>query len=160
MWKTSTDSNPPKKQESGNTCKTGESETSETTRCGKSTGRAMLSSQWGSSNPIPPSNEKSMKNLKNSISIEVYQEDWIPGFAAYHIGTLTKEAKAHVVLNIGSLLALVGDGSIQREELPYVVAESLMHEVIHVLEEWAGVEFSEERVHALTEAYTKKYSKL
>lgn len=103
---------------------------------------------------------KIMKNLKNSISIEVYQEDWIPGFAAYHTGTLTKEAKAHVVLNIGSLLALVGDGSIQREELPYVVAESLMHEVIHVLEEWAGVEFSEERVHALTEAYTKKYSKL
>ncbi len=91
------------------------------------------------------------------ITIEVYQQDWIPGFAAYHAGSLTKHARAHVVLNLGSCLAAVASRDVAREELPYMVAESIMHEVTHVLEEWAGVEFSEERVHALTERYNKKY---
>lgn len=100
-----------------------------------------------------------MQKLKNNISIEVHQHDWIPGFAAYYAGSLTKKSKAHVVLNIGSLLACVEDKQLTKEEIPYVVAECLMHEIIHVLEEWSGVEFNEEKVHRLTEKYNKKYNK-
>lgn len=86
------------------------------------------------------------------VTIEVRQEDWIPGFAAYIAGTVS-DGPAHVVLNVGGLMAGVRVGDIAPVELPYIVAETLMHEVIHVLEEWAGVEFSEERVEVLLEGY-------
>ena len=57
--------------------------------------------------------------MKDKISIAVYQEDWKPGFAAYYGGTLKKEAKAHVVLNLGGLLACVKGKQIARKDLPY-----------------------------------------
>lgn len=92
------------------------------------------------------------------ISLEVFQHDWIPGFAAFHDdGSLDETAKAHVVLNLGSLLAVVIAKDLPAQELPYVIAESLMHEAIHALEAWAKVEFSEERIEALTEQYRRKY---
>lgn len=40
-----------------------------------------------------------------------------------------------------------------------MVAECIMHEVVHVLEEWAGVAFSEKKVEALIKNYRKKYAK-
>jgi hypothetical protein len=46
--------------------------------------------------------------MKDRISIEIFQHDWIPGFAAIlNDGSLARDAKAHVVLTIGSLLAVV-----------------------------------------------------
>lgn len=97
--------------------------------------------------------------MKNNISIEVYQHDWIPGFAAYYAGSLSKKSKAHVVLNLGSLLVAVAEKEIDKKDIPYVVAETLMHEVIHVLEEWANVEFSEEKVEKMISEYQKKYNR-
>lgn len=98
--------------------------------------------------------------MKKNISIEIYQHDWIPGFAAFHNdGQLKKNAKAHVVLNLGACLGAAALKDIKKEELPYLIAETIMHEVVHVLESWAEVEFSEEKVHALTEKYNKKYKK-
>ena len=95
---------------------------------------------------------------KPDVSITIYQADWIPGFAAYlHNYSLERPGKAHVVLNLGSLLSCVAAGDLERDELPYIVAECIMHEVIHVLEAWAGKEFSEERVEALIEKYRAKY---
>jgi hypothetical protein len=92
------------------------------------------------------------------IDIEVYQQDWIPGFAAFRDdGSIEATAKAHVVLNLGSFLSAVEAGAMKRKELPYAIAESIMHEVIHALEAWAGVAFSEERVEQLLAAYRKKY---
>ena len=92
--------------------------------------------------------------MSGKIKVEVYQQDWIPGFAAYcHDGTMEEGAAAHVVLNVGVHMAAAEVGDVDPADLPYVVAENLMHEVIHVLEAWAGVEFSEERVEALLEKY-------
>jgi len=92
------------------------------------------------------------------ISIDVYQHDWIPGFAAFrHNGLLKRRARAHVVLNLGSCLLTVVDGDLKKEELPYLIAETIMHEVVHVLEAWAETEFNEDRIHELTEKYNKKY---
>lgn len=95
------------------------------------------------------------------ISIEIYQQDFIPGWAAYFADEdkFNPDAKPLVVLNIGSLLAAVESGDLPKEDLPYMVAESLMHEVIHVLEHWAGVEFNEDRVEELLTKYREKYQR-
>jgi hypothetical protein len=98
-----------------------------------------------------------MKKLKDNIRIEIYQHDWMPGFAAFQVNSLKKGAKAHVALNIGGLLGIVRDKSIKEKELPYVVAECLMHEIIHVLEEWAGTEFSHEKIENLITKYQEHY---
>jgi hypothetical protein len=94
-----------------------------------------------------------MSELPDTIRIEVYQQDWMPGFAAFRDDDAIAQGKAHVALNVGALMACIAEGDIDRADLPYLVAESLMHEVINVLEAWAGVEFSEERVEALLDKY-------
>jgi hypothetical protein len=98
------------------------------------------------------------RELKDNITIKIFQGDWIPGFAGYrNYKNQEGKAHAHVVLNIGSLLVMVEEGDCDAKDLPYVIAESLMHEVVHALEAWAGVEFNEERVEELTEKYRQKY---
>ena len=84
--------------------------------------------------------------------IEVHQHDWMPGWAALDADSL-KRGPAHVALNVGALIAAVEVGDLAPADVPYVVAESIMHEVVHVLEGWAGVEFDEDRVEALLERY-------
>jgi hypothetical protein len=92
------------------------------------------------------------------ISIEVFQQDWIPGFAAfYDYGSIKESAKAHIVLNLASFIASIETKDLSPSDLPYVIAESLMHEAMHVLESWANVEFSEERIEELLTKYREKY---
>jgi len=77
--------------------------------------------------------------MKDGITIEVYQQDWIPGFAAFSDdGSIQEGAKAHVAINVGSTLLMVEKGDIPKSEIPYMIAENIMHEVIHALEAWAG----------------------
>ena len=112
---------------------------------------------WNKCDSAAPSGEADTP----TISIEVYQHDWIPGFAAFHEpeGGLDDGAKAHVVLNLGSLMAAVQTGDLDKKDLPYIIAESLMHETIHALESWAKVEFSEDRVEELLTKYREKYER-
>ena len=106
-----------------------------------------------------------MPKLANHLKLEVYQHDWIPGFAAFHYHATkdgrmiikNRNAPKHIVLNLGSILGCVRAKEILAKEVPYFVAESLFHEVVHALEEWASVEFSEKRVHKLINEYSKKY---
>ena len=96
---------------------------------------------------------------KDNISIKIFQEDFIPGFAGFrNYEDQENCAHAHVVLNVGSLLAMVEEQDCEAKDLPYVIAECLMHEIIHALESWAGVEFNEDKVEALTEKYREKYA--
>lgn len=82
----------------------------------------------------------------------------MPGFASFlEDGSLAEGAKAHIGLNIGSLLCCVETGELPKKDLPYMIAESLMHETIHALESWAKVEFSEEKVEELLQKYRAKY---
>ncbi len=85
------------------------------------------------------------------FGFRIVRRDWMPGFAAYQPGS--EGALATLFLNVGSLLATVETGELAQADLPRAIAKSLMHEIIHRLEEWAGVEFSEERVEKLLEAY-------
>jgi hypothetical protein len=86
--------------------------------------------------------------------IEVYQQDWIPGWAAFiHDGSVKRHGTAHVVINLGAVMSSRALGKMAQTEIPYFIAESIMHEVIHALEAWAGVEFNEDRVEALLWRY-------
>lgn len=95
-------------------------------------------------------------------AIHFYQHDWVPAFAAFAPGATTPEpdAKAFCVLNVAAFLESVDCGDLAPSELPYFIAETMMHEVIHVLEQWAGVEFNEERVDALLDRYRARASLL
>lgn len=107
--------------------------------------------------------KKAFKEIKKltgeNMQIEIYQQDWFPGFAAFLDDGSVSKGKAHVCLNLGALMAAVEAKDIAKEDIPYLVAESLMHEIIHALESWAGVEFNEEKVEALLEKYRVKYGK-
>jgi len=97
---------------------------------------------------------------KCGVSLEVYQHDWTPGFAAFmDDGRIAQGAPAHVSLNLGSLLCAVETADLPAADLPYIVAESLMHEAIHALESWSNVEFSEDRVEGLLASYREKYGR-
>jgi len=94
--------------------------------------------------------------MHNNIRLEVYQNDWLPGFAAFlHDGKMKKEARAHLVINIENMVEMANRSEAEKPELPYVIAEALTHEVFHAIEAWAEVEFSEERVEALIDKYRK-----
>lgn len=86
------------------------------------------------------------------LKIEFRQLDWEPGFAGY-LDNGQPNGTAFCFLNLGSLLCAVEKGDLPKKDLPYMIAESMMHEAIHALEAWAGIEFSEERVEALLEKY-------
>jgi hypothetical protein len=97
--------------------------------------------------------------MSEHVKIEVYQQDWIPGFASFHDdGEIDASSKAHVTINLASFLGSVEIGDIEAKDIPYLIAESIMHEVIHVLEAWGKVEFSEERVEELLAKYRAKYA--
>lgn len=95
------------------------------------------------------------------MQIEFHQHDWIPGFAAFAPGATTPEpdSRAFCVLNLGSMLATVQTKDMPAADIPYFIAESMMHEVMHAIEQWAGVEFSEERVEALLQRYRAAIAK-
>jgi hypothetical protein len=108
--------------------------------------------------PSQGQREEAVGGGADRIKLEVFQHDWIPGFASFHEdGSIQEGAVAHVALNLGTLLSCVDCGDLPKSDLPYMIAECLMHEAIHALESWARVEFSEDRVEALLESYRKKY---
>lgn len=89
------------------------------------------------------------------FKVEVYQQDWMPGFAAFNDDGSIKKGTAHIALNLGDLIGTVDTTGVEKADLPYIIAESLMHEIIHALEAWAGVEFNEDRVQDLIAKYAE-----
>lgn len=100
-----------------------------------------------------------MSRVKKLPRVEFHSHDWVPAFAAFlpNAGTKNPESTAFCVLNLSAFLENVETGDMDPADVPYLVAESMMHEIIHVLEQWAGVEFSEERVEALLDKYRTAY---
>lgn len=98
---------------------------------------------------------KALREALSLPTIEFHQWDWIEGFAAFVDDgqKFNPESKAFCVLNLGSLLAAIETKDMPQSELPYHIADSMMHEITHVIEKWCGVEFSEERVVALRDKY-------
>jgi len=97
------------------------------------------------------------RSYGNDLRIEFYQQDWMPGFASFMAGSLETHGKAFCGVNIGSFLATFQENELPLSELPYFIAESMMHEIIHSLESYFNVEFSEERIDSLIQKYADKY---
>lgn len=103
-----------------------------------------------------------MKTVKSpKIKLTIYQQDWIPGFAAFIFenGKIKKgkDVKANLVLNIGSFIAAVKVGDVEKKEIPYFITETIIHELVHVLQAYFKEEFSEKKIHKLTEKYQKVF---
>lgn len=96
-----------------------------------------------------------LHQANNFPIIQFFQQDWIPGFAAFIDDgmELKPDSRPFCVLNVGSLITMHRAGDVDAREIPYIVAETMMHEIMHVIEKWAGVEFSEEKVELLLEKY-------
>lgn len=99
--------------------------------------------------------------MSEKFSIEVYQQDFMPGWGSFvfDTGEMTPDSKPFMLLNIGGFMAAVEDGKLHPKDVPYIIAETMMHEIIHSLEHWAGVEFSEDRVEELLTQYRKKFGR-
>ncbi len=96
--------------------------------------------------------------MKNNVSIKIYQKDWMPGLAAYAVGSV-KGPHAKVALNVGAFMAMVKAKDIPKREVPYFISQCLMHEIIHVLEEWSGNEFNHRKINKLMKQYEAAYKK-
>lgn len=102
-------------------------------------------------------NPKKKRARQTIPLLEVYQADGVKGFACY-VSTDGEISGAPIIgLNVESLLGTVVFGDVEPKELPYFVADCIMHEVVHALEDWAKVEFSEQRIEALIEKYRRQF---
>ena len=90
--------------------------------------------------------------MKRNIKITVCQNDWLPGFGGYRVGSV-RGKQAVIELNMAAFLAAVESRQIPRKDLPYEVAKVLMHEMIHVFEDWAGAEFNHRRIAPVLKRY-------
>lgn len=109
------------------------------------------------------------KVLKPSISIDVYQQDWMPGFGMmttidtddsgilHPVPPIQEGAKPVICINVGSMLTAKMVEDLDHSEFIEHVIETYFHELIHVLEHYITTDFSEERVDELTQKYMEKY---
>lgn len=96
--------------------------------------------------------------IRKKIKARVVQMDGIDGFACY-LSPSARKGKTIIGLNVEALLASVVVKDFTVKDLPYIVADSIMHEVIHALEDWAQVQFSDKKVNKLIAKYRKHYAK-
>ena len=98
--------------------------------------------------------------MKNKIKVEVrQQDDFQAGFAAYLQGSVKPQGRAAVLINVSNLMSIVAAKVVKPSDIPGIVADALFHEFLHAVEDWAGVAFSERRIHHLVEKYRKLYEK-
>lgn len=97
--------------------------------------------------------------IRKKVNARIVQMDGVEGFACY-LSPSARKGKAIIGLNVEAMLAGVLTKDFTVKDLPYIVADSIMHEVIHVLEDWAKVQFSDKKVERLIGAYRKHYMDL
>ena len=93
----------------------------------------------------------------SGIVVEFRQHDFTPGFAAYlhQEGKPFPDGKAFCALDLSAFLQAHAETGETPAHLAESLADTMVHEVIHVIEAWAGVEFSEARVERLIGAYRR-----
>lgn len=91
------------------------------------------------------------------IKIRLFQRDFIPGFGGYVAGSVHKKPHAEILLNVGGMIGAYRMGDVPLKQLPYDIAASVVHEIGHVIEDWARVRFSEKKVEVLVEKYRRSY---
>ena len=96
--------------------------------------------------------------VRKKVNARVVQMDGIDGFACY-LSPSARKGKTIIGLNVEALLAGIVVKDFTVKDLPYIVADSIMHEVIHALEDWSRIQFSEKKVNKLIGEYRKHYEK-
>ena len=92
----------------------------------------------------------------SGITVEFRQHDWQPGFASYlarEDGGFDPNGPAFCTINLGAFLATRDAHDGDHGSFVESIADTMVHEVVHVIEAWAGAEFSEQRVEALIARY-------
>ena len=105
--------------------------------------------------------KSSMKNvdvLKLQVKADIVQADGINGFGCYLQTSVRKNKRCIIGVNVEALMAAVAMKDLKVEDVPYIFAETIMHEVIHSLEDWAKMEFSHKKVDKLIDKYRRHYS--
>jgi hypothetical protein len=98
--------------------------------------------------------EKLQQEPRTLLKIQVRKSDGMQGFAAYKIGT-AKQKKAVMLMNIYASWACALEHDIPITEF---LAENLMHEFGHALQDYLGMEFTESFVEKVTNSYREKYA--
>ena len=83
------------------------------------------------------------------VRIEIRPVSDMPAFGVYVAPLGDFESPAMIGINFASIIAATKEGDVASADVPAFVLETIYHEIGHVLEHWAGVEFSEDRVEAL-----------
>jgi len=102
--------------------------------------------------------KEKLRIIRKKVNARVVQMDGIDGFACY-LSPSARKGKTIIGLNVEALLASVVVKDFTVKDLPYIVADSIMHEIIHALEDWARVQFSNKKVDKLIAEYRKHYAK-
>jgi predicted ATP-grasp superfamily ATP-dependent carboligase len=89
------------------------------------------------------------------IKADIFQQDDIAAFGCY-LDKSIKKRRCLIGLNVNAFLAAVHSKDLSPRELPYTIAETIMHEIMHALEDWAKVEFSHRRINKLINEYRKQ----
>lgn len=94
----------------------------------------------------------------SGITVEFRQHDWMPGFAAYlhEEGKPFPQGTAFCAINLHALLGAYVTTDETHAGFVESIADTMVHEVIHVIEAWAGVEFSEQHVEKLIDGYRQR----
>ena len=100
---------------------------------------------------------KKLKILWQEVRADVVQADGVDGFACYLQGSARKNKRCIIGLNVEAFMAAIVSKQLDEKDIPYIMAESMMHEVIHAVEDWARVEFSHKKVNKLIDAYREHY---
>lgn len=85
------------------------------------------------------------------VSCEVHRYYEMPAFAAYLAGSV-HDGKPIIALNIDAMLHSINGGDMKPGELAECVATGIVHEVLHVVEDWAKSDFSEQFVEGIMAA--------
>ena len=92
-----------------------------------------------------------------SVKVTICHAPEMPAFGGYLAGSLGANHPL-IALNIDAFLSAVAEGDLPAKHLPMVLAETVAHEVIHMVEEWASLKFSERRVSRIIEKARKKHA--
>jgi hypothetical protein len=102
-------------------------------------------------------NMKKIDVLGLKVKADIVQADGIKGFACYLPDSVRKNKRCIIGLNVFAFIAAIAMKQLRRKDIPYLMAECIMHEVIHAFEDWAKVEFSHRKVNKLINVYREHY---
>lgn len=89
------------------------------------------------------------------MRIEVHVRPDLPAFAGYAAGSVSR-GEPVIVLNIEAFVRALDAGALEPEDMAHAMAETLVHECFHAIEEFWGLAFSEDRVEGWIDEFIRR----